>query len=368
MRVPFLDLYSNYLGIKTEIDQAIGEVIADSGFIGGKYAMQFENQFAAYLGVSCCIGVGNGTDALEIALEALDLPSGSEILVPANSFIATAEAVVRTGHQVVFCDCDPTSYTISISDAESRITHKTSAIIPVHLYGQPCNMEGIIDMARRYNLKVVEDCAQAHAAEFRGKKVGTFGDLAAFSFYPGKNLGAFGDAGAIVTNNLELATKCKMIGNHGRIAKYNHEFSGRNSRLDGLQAAVLSAKLKHLDDWTLARRQKASLYRQILQDSDMVLPVESDYGRHAYHLFVIQLNNRDYVRDELAKAGIETGVHYPIVLPLLKAYSNLGHSHNDFPVAFATSQRILSLPIFPELEEDEIRRVCRHLKSITVMS
>lgn len=365
MKVPFLDLYSNYLGIKPEIDKAMGAVLADTAFIGGKYVAQFENQFAEFLDIPFCIGVGNGTDALEIAIESLDLPDDSEIIVPANTFVATAEAVTRTGHRVVFCDCDPKTYLLSLSDAEARITDKTSAIIPVHLYGQPCDMELVLKLANSYNLKVIEDCAQAHAAEFNGRRVGTFGDVAAFSFFPGKNLGAFGDAGAIVTKNAAIAKKCRMIANHGRVAKYDHEFAGRNSRLDGLQAAVLSVKLRHLDDWTAVRRTKAALYRNILTDCGVDLPEESEYCRHVYHLFVIQLDRRDYVRAELSKAGIETGVHYPVVLPLLQAYSYLGHGQSDFPVAYAASQRILSLPIFPELEEEAIRHICRHLISLT---
>jgi dTDP-4-amino-4,6-dideoxygalactose transaminase len=363
MKVPFLDLHANYLSIKAEVDEAVGRVIRESSFIGGSCVKGFEAAFAEYLQARHCIGVGNGTDALEIALEALELPPGSEVLVPANTFIASAEAVTRAGHRVVFCDCDPVTYTLSIPDAKRRITSATRAIVAVHLYGQPCDMEQIAALAAAHGLKVIEDCAQAHGAEYRGRKAGTLGDVAAFSFYPGKNLGAYGDGGAIVTNDASIATRCRMIANHGRIAKYDHEFEGRNSRLDGLQAAILSVKLRYLDQWTAARRDRAALYRDILKGSHIPAPEETDFGRHVYHLFVVQSDSREELRAQLAAAGVETGVHYPTVLPLLKAYAHLGHVPDDFPAAYAASQRILSLPLYPELGEDAIREVCRLLLS-----
>jgi len=361
MKIPFLDLHANYCEVKREIDDAVGRVIADSGFIGGKYIKCFEEQFAAFHDVSCCIGVGNGTDAIEIALEALGLPSGSEVIVPANTFIATAEAVTRCGHRVVFCDCEPDTYTLSATDAESRITSKTSAIIPVHLYGQPCDMKNVIDLARKHNLRVIEDCAQAHAAEFNGRKIGIFGDIAAFSFYPGKNLGAFGDAGAIVTNDVNLAKKCRMIANHGRTEKYIHEFVGRNSRLDGIQAAILSVKLKYLEKWTSLRRDSALAYRRLLSETDIVLPVEHECCRHVYHLFVVQLENRENVSEILKTKGIETGVHYPMPLHLQPAYAELGYCNGDFPVAEGLAQRVLSLPIYPEISQEQIIYVSEEL-------
>jgi dTDP-4-amino-4,6-dideoxygalactose transaminase len=362
LKVPFLELKAQYQGIKAEVDEAMARVVGECGFIGGAEVKGFEEAFAAYLGASSCIGVGNGTDALEIALEALELPAGSEVIVPANSFIATSEAVTRSGLRVVFCDCDPETYTLSISDAASKITPATKAIIPVHLYGQPCDMEGVRRLADSHGLKVIEDCAQAHGATFHGKRIGTLGDVAAFSFYPGKNLGAYGDGGAMVTSNEELATRCRMIANHGRISKYDHEFEGRNSRLDALQAAVLRVKLGHLEEWTESRRRNAARYTELLQGMEVVTPVERPGLRHVYHLYVVRVEERDRVQARLKEAGIETGVHYPIPLPFLQAYRRLGHREEDFPVAAAYHGKLLSLPMFPELSGEQIERVCEALR------
>jgi len=273
--VKFVDLQAQYLSIKSEIDSAIESVISDSAFIGGKYVQQFEESFSQYQDAKYCIGVGNGTDALEIAIEALNLPKGSEIIVPANSFIASAEAVVRTGHKIVFCDVNSDDYTINLDDVKRRVSDETSAIIAVHMYGHPCDMDLLLNIAKEYNLKIIEDCAQAHGAEYKNRKIGTIGDIGCFSFYPGKNLGAYGDAGAIVVDSKKLSIKCRMIANHGRISKYNHEFSGRNSRLDGLQAAVLSVKLKYLDQWTNQRIAIANKYMSELKDvPGIILPVK----------------------------------------------------------------------------------------------
>lgn len=365
MHVPFLDLHAQYLSIKEETDAAIAGVIRDTAFIGGKYVRCFEEEFAAYIGTLSCIGVGNGTDALEIALEALDLPAGSEVLVPANSFIATSEAVTRAGLAPVFCDCDPETYTLSPADAAHRVTPQTRAIIPVHLYGHPCDMEGIMDVARRCGLAVIEDCAQAHGAEYKGKRVGTFGEMGTFSFYPGKNLGAYGDGGAIVTDDDELGTRCRMIANHGRLSKYDHRFEGRNSRLDGLQAAILSAKMKHLEEWTELRRAKARLYKELLADAGVKLPVEQSLTRHVYHLFVIRADRRDFLQAELKKTGIETGIHYPVPLPFLEAYSHFGHQHIDFPATARHMNRLLSLPLYPELDDNKLQRVANAVARLT---
>lgn len=343
--VEFLDLRKQYLGIKDEIDQAIAAVINESAFIGGKYVKSFEENFAAYQQARHCIGVANGTDAIEIALEALDLPKGSEVIVPANSFIASSEAVTRSGHRVVFCDCDPDTYTLSVDDAEKRITDKTKAIIAVHLYGHPCDMDRIIDLANRHGLKVIEDSAQAHGAEYKGKRVGAIGDIGTFSFYPGKNLGAYGDAGAIVTNDDVLAKKCRMIANHGRIAKYDHEFEGRNSRLDGLQAAILDVKLRHLDSWISQRRILANYYIEQLKGlSGLILPSEAKGVCHAWHLFVIQTDKRAGLIEHLANKGVQTGVHYPIALPALKAYEYLDQA-NSTNFSNAVCNHVLSIPI-----------------------
>lgn len=361
MTIPFLDLQAQYRAIKSEIDGAIAAVIADCAFINGYYANTFETEFAAYQQTAHCVGVGNGTDALEIILEALDLPTGSEIIIPANTFIATSEAVARAGHTVVFCDCEPLTYTISVASARKRITGKTRAIIPVHLYGQPCDMDGLAALADEFGLKIIEDCAQAHGAEYHGKRVGTFGVAGTFSFYPGKNLGAYGDAGAIVTNSKELAIQCRMIANHGRTAKYDHQFEGRNSRMDGIQAAILSVKLRHLDAWTEARREVAARYRTLFEDSSIALPEEREMARHVYHLFVVQVDEREAVQEYLKKNSIETGIHYPIPLPMLAAYRHLGHTMADFPMLASSVNRIISLPIYPELSEDHIVTIAKTL-------
>lgn len=352
--VEFLDLRKQYLGIKDEIDQAIAAVINESAFIGGKYVKSFEENFAAYQQARHCIGVANGTDAIEIALEALDLPKGSEVIVPANSFIASSEAVTRSGHRVVFCDCDPDTYTLSVDDAEKRITNKTKAIIAVHLYGHPCNMDRIIDLANRYGLKIIEDCAQAHGAEYKGKRVGAIGDIGTFSFYPGKNLGAYGDAGAIVTNDDVLAKKCRMIANHGRIAKYDHEFEGRNSRLDGLQAAILDVKLRHLDSWIKQRRFLSDCYIESLRGiPGLTLPTQAEWGFHVWHLFVVLVDNRDSLSHYLAEKGVHTGIHYPISLPDLKAYAYLNNT-NTIEFSSKSCYKLLSLPIGDHLTKNDI--------------
>lgn len=357
--VKFLDLVAQYESIRPDIDQAVLGVLAEAAFVGGKHVSRFEKNFASFIGVANCIGVGNGTDALEIAIEALELPRGSEILVPANSFVATSEAVTRSGHRVVFVDCDPSTYLIDIEQAVKRATSQTKAIIPVHLYGQPVNMPELMDVAREHGWKVIEDCAQAHGAEYDGQRVGSFGDLSAFSFYPGKNLGAYGDGGAIVCSDRALATRCRMIANHGRVEKYNHVFEGRNSRLDGLQAAILDVKLSHLDSWIDRRGSLAAIYRERLNQSTRVdLPAVQQSVRHAYHLFVVEVEDRPAVTELLKRNRVACGVHYPIALPLLEAYEYLQHQPSDFPAATAAQSRLLSLPIYPELPDEAVHRVC----------
>lgn len=360
--IKFLDLSRQYQGIKTEVDAAIGAVIQDTAFIGGKFARMFEEAFAAYQRAECCVGVGNGTDAIEIAIEALGIPKGSEIIVPANSFIASSEAVTRAGCRVVFCDADVRNYTISIDDLKRRITTKTRAIIAVHLYGHPCDMDPIMELARKSGIVVIEDCAQAHAAEYKGRRVGSIGDAGTFSFYPGKNLGAYGDAGAIVTNDAELARRCRMIANHGRVEKYNHEFEGRNSRLDGMQAAILSAKLAHLDEWTARRIAVADYYLEHLKDVPFVtLPIREQWARQVYHLFVIRTDYRDALQAHLKREGIETGIHYPIALPKLSAYRYLKQYDEDL-FANRSDTTLLSIPMGEHLEPDDVRTVVDSIK------
>lgn len=360
--VKFLDLESQYKSIKLDIDNAIASVISDAAFIGGKYVEAFESEFAQYQDANYCIGVGNGTDALEIAIEALNFPAGSEIIVPANSFIASSEAVTRSGHKVIFCDCDESNYTISLSSLKSKITSNTRAVVAVHLYGHPCDMDGILSIAKEYDLKVIEDCAQAHGAAYKGKKVGAIGDLGAFSFYPGKNLGAYGDGGAIVTNVPMLAKKCRMIANHGRVEKYEHEFEGRNSRLDGMQAAILSVKLKYLDAWTDARIRVAAYYLEELQDVNaIILPNRESWAKQVYHLFVIRVKNRAALKRHLDDANIQSGVHYPVALPKLEAYAYLNQSDEDL-VANVNDEMILSLPIGEHLKSGDLLKVVEAIK------
>jgi len=363
MNVPLVDLKAQYDSIKEEIDEAMRNVIEDSAFVGGKYVRSFEKNFKDYLGVNHCIGVGNGTDALYIALKSLGIKEGDEVITAANSFIATSEAISNTGAKVVFVDCKEDSYNIDPGKIEGVISEKTRALVPVHLYGQPVEIEPILDIAQKYNLYTIEDAAQAHGAKYRDKKVGNFGDLAIFSFYPGKNLGAYGDGGAVVTADENLAKRVKMFANHGRMDKYNHEFEGVNSRLDGLQAAILDMKLRYLEKWNNKRRKIAKRYEKELKGIVGTPSVINDV-RHVYHLYVIRIKNRDKVREMLSRKGISTGIHYPIPLPFLKAYEYLGYSPRDFPVVYSIKDEILSLPIHGSMNEEDVSWVIQQLKNI----
>ena len=364
MNIPFVDLKSQYESIKEEIDAVVSDVIEKSAFIGGDYAKSFEKNFADFCTTTHCVGVGNGTDALYIALRACGVGQGDEVITAANSFIATSEAITMAQAKVVFVDINPLTYNIDVDKIEEKITEKTKAIIPVHLYGQPADMDPILELANKYNLKVIEDVAQAHGATYKGRTVGSIGDMGCFSFYPGKNLGAYGDAGAIVTNNEELAIKARMIANHGRIGKYDHEFEGVNSRLDGLQAAILGVKLKHLPKWSENRRKNAYLYNNYLEDTGLRKPFEIDDIKAVYHLYVVRVKpeRRPAFQEYLKEKGISSGIHYPIALPNLKAYSYLNHSEDDFPEATKASQEIVSLPIFPELQENQIQYIAETIK------
>lgn len=361
--IKFADLYSQYLGIRAEVDAAISGVIDSSAFIGGTAVSEFERAFAEYQQVAHCVGVANATDGIEIALEALELPRGSEVIVPANSFIASAEAVTRSGHRVVFADVDSETFTLDVADAERRITPRTAALIAVHLYGHPCDMDALLHLARRNGLRVLEDCAQAHAAEYRSRRIGAIGDIGVFSFYPGKTLGAFGDGGAIVTNSEKLEGRCRMIANHGRIDKYNHEFEGRNSRLDSLQAAVLSVKLRHLDAWIQRRRAVAKRYFEGLAGVEgIVLPTVSADVAHGFHLFVVRTKARDALAAHLASRGIQTGIHYPVALPKLRAYSYLGQADEPM-LANRQDGQLLSLPIGEHLDDAAVDRVVQEVRA-----
>ena len=361
--IKFLDLYEQYTSIKHEIDGAIQRVIRDSAFVGGKYVEEFEAAFAEYHQARHCIGVANGTDALEIAIEALSLPPGSEVVVPANTFVATSEAVTRSGHRILFCDCDPSNYTLSPDDVARRMTSNTRAIVAVHLYGHPCDMDRLLEIARRHSLILIEDCAQAHGAEYKGRRVGTIGDVGTFSFYPGKNLGAYGDAGAIVTNDDRLAQRCRMTANHGRVGKYAHEFEGRNSRLDGMQAAILSVKLKHLDSWLARRAEVARGYNDHLGNlTELVVPRQETWAKHVWHLYVVRTSRRDQLQDYLHKRGVQTGVHYPCILPRLAAYNYMTNCDRNL-IAGDLENQILSIPMGEHLRLEHVAEVASAIHS-----
>jgi len=366
MTIQLVDLKKQYESIKTEIDSVIFEVLSKTAFIGGSYVRDFEEAFASFCGTRHCIGVGNGTDAIFIALKCMGIGEGDEVIVPANSFIATAEAVTQAGARVVFADVDPRTYNIDAASISERITPKTKAVIAVHLYGQPADMDPILALAARHGLKVIEDAAQAHGAEYKGRTIGSIGDCACFSFYPGKNLGAYGDAGAIVTNDDSLARKARMFANHGRIDKYDHELEGVNSRLDALQAAILGVKLKHLPRWTEARRKNAYSYNRYLADSGHVTPHEINDVRAVYHLYVIRApkDRRGELQAYLQSKGISTGIHYPIALPDLKAYAYCKHPERACPVATEASKEILSLPLYPELTEREVAYIAETIRAL----
>ncbi len=349
MRVPFVDLHAQYLAHREEFDEALARVISRTAFIGGEFVEEFERSYARSYGVDHCIACGNGTDAIYIALRMLGIGPGDEVITTATSWISTSETIGQAGARPVFVDVDD-FYLLDSANVEAAISTRTKAIIPVHLYGQAADMEAICDIARRHGLKIIEDCAQAHFAECGGQRVGTFGDIGTFSFYPGKNLGAWGDAGAIVTNDPDLADRCRMFANHGALIKHEHEMEGINSRLDGLQASLLCAKLPHVRSWTEQRQRLAREYDARLEGvGDLVLPAVRHGSAHVFHLYVVRTAYRDALRDYLSASGVQTGIHYPTALPLLKAYEYLGHSAADFPKAARNQQQILSLPMFPEL-------------------
>ena len=363
--IPFVDLKAQYDSIKDEIDNAIQNVLNTTSFIMGEELKKFEEEFAWFCDVKYAIGVANGSDALILALRACGIGEGDEVITVPHTFISTAEAISNVGGKVVFVDIDPKTYTIDVAKIEEKINEKTKAIIPVHLYGQPANMDPIMELAKKYDLKVIEDAAQAHGAEYKGKKVGSIGDVGCFSFYPGKNLGAYGDAGIVVTNNEEIAEKIKLLRNHGRITKkYEHDIEGYSSRLDNLQAAILRVKLRHLNKWNESRRENAKKYSELLSNIDgIITPYEADYTKHVYHLYVIRTERRDKLREELKSKGIATGIHYPIPLHLQPAYKYLGYKRGDFPITEKASKEIISLPMFAELSEDQIGEIVRLIRN-----
>lgn len=364
MAIPFVNLKAQYLSIKDEIDSAIQNVIDNTAFIMGEDVKEFEKEFAEFCNAKYAIGVSSGTSALHLALIACGVGRGDEVITVPNTFIATAESITHAGAKPVFVDIDENSYNINPDLIEKAVTEKTKAIIAVHLFGQPADMGVVNEVAQKYDLVVIEDAAQAHGAEYKGKVVGTLGKVACFSFYPAKNLGAYGDAGMVVTDDGEIAEKVTLLRNHGRTEKYQHLIEGYNYRMDTIQAAVLRVKLRHLKEWTEKRRNNAKLYDLLLEDDSVITPKEMDYAKHVYHLYVIRTEKRDELQNTLKGASIATGLHYPIPLHLQPAYKYLGYKEGDFPVTEKLANEGLSLPMFAELTEAEIEKIVQVIKSV----
>src|SRR6266704_3101022 len=368
MKVPFLDLKAHHAPIIDEFDGAIREVIESSAFAGGPFVERFEEEFAAYCGSKHAIGVGNGTDALWLTLLAFGIGEGDEVITVPNTFIATAEAITYCKARPVFVDVDQDTFTMNPAELKRSLTARTKAIIPVHLFGQPANMNPILEFARMHGLFVIEDAAQAHGAEYKGRKAGTMGDAGCCSFYPGKNLGAFGEAGAVVANDAELREKIQVLRDHGQARKYYHTLVGWHCRMDGIQAAVLSIKLGHLAGGNLLRREHALQYNQAFAGIDEVAtPFEANYARHVYHVYAIRVQERDEVRRRLEEKEIGCAVHYPIPIHLQEACRNLGYTAGAFPVAENLAGEFLSLPMFPELTEEQIEHVARCVSETVVV-
>jgi len=362
--IPQVDLKRQYKTIKKEIDETILSVLESGQFIQGQHVKSFQQEFAAISGAQYGIGTSSGTTALHLALTALRIGPGAEVITVPNTFIATTEAITQARAKIKFVDIDEKTYTMDVNKLEEAITEKTKAIIPVHLYGQAADMDPIMDLARKYKLKVIADAAQAHMASYKGKPVGQFGDAVVTSFYPAKNLGAYGDAGMVLTNDEDLANKMRSLADHGRIGKYEHLIEGFNYRMDEIQAAVLRVKLKYLLKWTHRRRQIAKQYDMLLEQLDVIAPAVADYTKHVYHLYVIRVKNRQRVLEALAKEEISAGIHYPIPLHLQQAYQHLGLGKGSFPVAEKCANEILSLPLYPEMIDKEIYKVASALASV----
>ncbi len=362
MKVPFADLRSMHLEIKEELQEVFDRVLDNSSFVLGPEVQRFEQEFAAYVGTKHCIAVNTGTAALHLALASLHIGPGDEVITVPHTFIATAEAISAVGAQPVFVDIDPVSFNMDSALLEAAITSKTRAIIPVDLYGQIADMDAILEIADRHGIHVIEDACQAHGAEYKGRKAGSFGTAGCFSFYPGKNLGACGEGGAVTTNDAELAQRIRLWRDHGSPKRYEHVFPGLNMRMEGLQGGILSVKLKYLDRWNDQRRLAAAEYNAALAGTDIETPIEMPYNRHVYHLYVVQSKTRDRLREQLTEAGIESGLHYPTPLHLQEAYRFLGYKQGDFPVTESLKDRILSLPMYPGIRSEAIARVATELK------
>jgi dTDP-4-amino-4,6-dideoxygalactose transaminase len=364
-QVPFVDLAAQFPQIRAEIDAAIATVVDSTAFIQGPAVAAFEAEFAAFVGAAGAVGVASGTAAIELALRACGIGTGDEVITSAHTFIATAEAISHTGARPVFVDIDPLTYAIDPNLVEAAVTPRTRAILPVHLYGQPADMVALSEIAKRHGLRLIEDAAQAHGAEVGGVRCGSLGDLACFSFYPGKNLGAFGDAGAVTGNDQDLLAQVRKLRDHGRTTKYEHDEIGFGERLDTLQAAILRVKLRHLERWTEQRREHATRYRELLAGTSITTPVEAGGRRHVYHLYVIRSGARDAHLAGLRDAGIGVGIHYPIPLHRQPAYAAIGYGSLSLPETERAAAEVLSLPMYPELTEDQLQAVARAVKSVT---
>jgi dTDP-4-amino-4,6-dideoxygalactose transaminase len=366
MQVPFLDLKNQYKQIEHEVLPMITKAMADGAFIGGEQVSRFEEEFAKFCDSSYCVGVNSGTDALRFALMAIGVGPGDEVITVPNTFIATTEAISQAGAKPVFVDVYPDTCNMDVSNIEEKISKNTKAIIPVHLYGQPADMDQILTIAQRNGIAVIEDACQAHGAIYKNKKAGSMGAVGCFSFYPGKNLGAFGEGGAIVTQDEAIAQKIRMIRDHGQRKKYFHDLEGYNGRLDAIQAGVLRIKLKRLNDWNKSRRQNAAYYTELLSEVPAVtLPVEAEFATSVYHLYVILVDDRDGLQNHLNSKGVASGLHYPLPLHLQKAYDHLGYNKGDFSVTENTADRLLSLPMFPELTREQIEYIVQSIKEYT---
>lgn len=364
MNIPFVDLDTQYQSIKSEISEAINHILEKKDFVQGQSVEKFSDNFSLAQGSKYTVGCSNGTSAITVALRALGIGAGDEVITVANSFFATPEAIVEVGARPVFVDCDAETYSLNINEIESKITSNTKAIIPVHLYGNPVDMDTLNLLAQKHGLKVIEDCAQAHLATWNGKGTGSFGDFGTFSFYPGKNLGAYGDAGALTMQSKEMHQLVSMHVNHGRTKKYEHDFCAGNYRMDGIQAAILDVKLKRLEAWTAKRIQHAKLYEELLAKEGFKTINVKHNAKCVYHIYLVEVSNRDEVMDHFKKLNIGHGVHYPIPLHLQPALKHLGYKEGDFPISERSAKRILSLPMYAELKESDIRIVCAELVKV----
>jgi dTDP-4-amino-4,6-dideoxygalactose transaminase len=357
MHIPLVDLKNQYQGIKEEVLAEISQVLDSMQLFLGKNVQAVESDFAAYCGTEFAIGVGSGTDALHIALRAFGIGPGDEVITVSHTFIATVEAIILAGAKPVLVDIDPETYTIDVSQAEQMINSKTRAILPVHLYGHPANMDELSALAHTYKLKVIEDSCQAHGAEYKGRRTGSLGDAGCFSFYFTKNLGAYGEAGMIVTSDPDIAQRCRMLRDHGQTVKYHHSLIGINGRLDEIQAAVLRVKLPHLDAWNEKRRGLAQAYESLLPTS-VITPIEMPWAKHVYYAYVIRTDDRDALQSWLATKGIGTGIHFPIPIHLQEAYSEFDYADIHLPVTEKAAKEIISLPMYPELSMEQINYIC----------